>query len=196
VLVGLGGFFKISAALELGCGQYSTPTFLDRRAFPNLESLDSVENDPTWTRKVGELLKNDSRCQIGLVDHPMWAAVRKMSPKRYDLVFIDDSQTYEERAQTIKEVAARFSDARLVVIHDSEVAIYQSAAKSFRNIFNFTALNPNTSVVWNESVVDQGFLKEINKVIKENSSKVEVSDLNGWISLFDKVRIVSRNGNR
>src|SRR5690349_15789849 len=42
----------ISHVVELGCGRYSTPTFLDKACYPNLTRLTSLENNETWAKQV------------------------------------------------------------------------------------------------------------------------------------------------
>ncbi len=186
VLVGLAGLFEIRTALEIGCGQYSTPTLLNRNAFPDLLTLHSFENDLAWSRKVIQMTGCDSRLKLEFGNQPMAMAVTNMPAENYDLVFVDDSQTYEERADTIRKVADRFSAAKLVLIHDSEVPLYQSAASTFRNRFTFTALNPNTDLLWNDTQVNRRLLKNLNKAISSHSQILKADDLDGWITVFKK----------
>ena len=184
ILVGLARLFEIRTVLEIGCGQYSTLTLLNRNAFPDLLSLHSFENDLDWSQKIAEMTGRDSRFKLEFVNQPMGMAVTNMPAEDYDLVFVDDSQTYQERAETIRKVADKFSAAKLVVIHDSEVPLYQSAASKFRNRFTFTALNPNTDLVWNNIPVNRTLLKDLNTTITRHSQSLNSDDLDGWITLF------------
>src|SRR5437868_6150649 len=68
VLVGLAQLLRVERVLELGCGQYSTLTFLQPAVFSNLVKLQSIENDSAWVDKVIPLTNRDSRMNLTLVD--------------------------------------------------------------------------------------------------------------------------------
>src|SRR5215471_20763089 len=64
VLVGLSRMLCIRRVAEFGCGQFSTTAFLNREAFPQLEQLDSFENDPGWIESMRATVGNDSRLTL------------------------------------------------------------------------------------------------------------------------------------
>src|SRR6185295_2581550 len=59
ILIGLARLREIRSVLEFGCGNYSTLTFLNRFAFPQLERLHSIENDDSWASTMQEAAKDD-----------------------------------------------------------------------------------------------------------------------------------------
>ena len=52
VLREIGAMRPIRRVLEFGAGMYSTPLFLDRTAYPDLEVLVSVEDDWEWLQRI------------------------------------------------------------------------------------------------------------------------------------------------
>ena len=54
VLSAASSVMKVRSVLELGSGPFSTPLFLGRRVFPDLEKLISHEDDPRSAAVVTE----------------------------------------------------------------------------------------------------------------------------------------------
>jgi hypothetical protein len=52
ILIGIARILPIRHVLELGCGTYSTLTFLNRTALPDLIGLDSLETDLAWAERL------------------------------------------------------------------------------------------------------------------------------------------------
>lgn len=184
VLIGLARALKVRSVLEVGCGQYSTLTFLNRAAFPNLEKLRSLENDIEWFAKVAKLVADDPRAEMMPVSGAMSRAMAATEIDAYDLIFLDDSTSAEERAATIREVAAKQPVSTIVVIHDYEVQAYRQAARAFVNRFNFDCLAPNTGIVWNNAAINKRDLRALNTFIKRYSKHYEPDDLSGWLQVL------------
>jgi hypothetical protein len=139
ILRSIGKLFpEIKRVLEYGSGIYSTGLFLDRDVFPNLEKLDSTENDCGWITKTRERFGNDCR----------WLLVGddEVDPtNEYDLVMIDSSSR-ESRCRTAdKLIALEFSG--IVVFHDTEAEWYQSSLEKFPYRYKFNQFLPNTDVL-------------------------------------------------
>jgi hypothetical protein len=186
ILVGLGCVFRIENVLELGCGRHSTLTFLNRSAFPHLKKLDSFETDSTWKDKVRELVQGDQRVRINHVTGQMSAAVKEIDFENYELVFIDDSLTYEERARTIALVASRCAQKNLVLIHDYESPLYQQASAAFGNRYAFTALTPHTGLAWNAFPVDVQRLQSLSRLLERHARRISPEDLGNWIAVIQR----------
>jgi predicted O-methyltransferase YrrM len=184
VLIGVAQLIRPQRAIEFGCGRYSTLTLLDRTCFPDLEQLDSYETDPEWRDSVAEVIGDDPRVSLRLVEKPVSAAVGSIAFAYYDLVFIDDSHSSAERAATIAEVARHCAPANVVIIHDYEIEAYRDASKPFRNRFCFTALNPNTGVVWNEVPIHRSELRRLNRLIRKHSRHLDPADIPGWVHVL------------
>src|ERR1051325_6955780 len=155
VLVGLSKLLPFSRVAEFGCGQYSTLTFLNRQVFPHLEKLDSFETDSEWLAKMEEQVGRDSRLDLRHVRGEMSKKAETVEVDSYDLVFIDDSTSSEERAETIRMIASKRARLTVVIVHDFEVKLYQQAAGLFNNRFRCTVLNPNTGILWNDAHINQ-----------------------------------------
>jgi hypothetical protein len=157
---------------------------LNRAAFPDLERLDSLENDPDWAKTVQELVGRDPRLDLRLVDGSIGAAVAKLDMGAYDAVLIDDSTRLEDRVETIKEVAARAASSTMVLIHDYEVSDYRRASASFKNRFAFTAYTPQTGALSNGSLPGRRTLVWLNSRIKFMAPRLDPGDIGGWVTLF------------
>src|SRR5262245_54771374 len=89
ILIGLARLREIRSVLEFGCGHYSTLTFLNRFAFPDLERLHSIENDDAWALAIQEAAKNDPRWSLEVVNGEISDAIPDL--ESFDLILIDDS---------------------------------------------------------------------------------------------------------
>ena len=185
VLIGLAGLRQVERVLELGCGNYSTQTFLNRSVFPHLKELRSLENDPLWARTVGRAVASDPRCTITFTGGPIAAAVAGTDLDYFDLVFVDDSASSEHRAATIRSLSALRPQNPWLLIHDYEVADYQRAASAFKHRFAFKTYNPETAVVSNNNAPFAEF-KALDKRLKANSSQLEPEDVDAWLGVLRK----------
>lgn len=181
ILIGLAGAIEIKSVLELGCGEYSTPTFLNKFVFPSLIALESFETDQIWLDQVSTLVVEDPRFSGRLVHGVMGQAIQRADLESYDLIFVDDSTSGEERASTIVAIATRQPKRALVVIHDFEIQAYRDAAKAFESRFIFKSFNPQTGIVWNGDRALGKTLKRIETAARQNAPKLEPEDVSGWM---------------
>ena len=110
----------------------------------------------------------------------MSSGIREAKLEEFDLIFVDDSTTAVERAETIRQISNRRSLKQLIVIHDFEISDYREAAFNFEYRQIFRAFTPQTGVVWNGSTQPVEILKRLNRQIIEHSKKVPVEEVNGW----------------
>lgn len=169
---------EIKRVLEFGCGYYSTLTFLNRAAFPDLERLQSVENDATWAGTLRDATKGDHRWMLNLVDGEISGSVTNLDLEAFDLILIDDSQTSAQRCLTIRAITARQPQRPWIVIHDYEVKEYRLAARGFKQQHVFRAYNPYTGLVSN-SRID---VNRLARTLKQHSKALEPDDLQGWLT--------------
>src|SRR6185503_16450373 len=87
ILIGLARLREIRSVLEFGCGHYSTLTFLNASAFPDLERLHSIENDDAWATTIQEAAKDDPRWSLQLVNGEISESIPDL--ESFDLVLID-----------------------------------------------------------------------------------------------------------
>jgi predicted O-methyltransferase YrrM len=184
VLLGLAKWTPIRSVLELGSGIYSTPTFLNRNTFPELETLDSFETDNEWARKISGIVTADPRASLHVVKGAMAAAVDQLQLDNYDLIFVDDSTDARDRVRTIAALQKQNPRKAVVVIHDFELPQYRSAARRFPHRHSFRAFNPETGIVWQNELVRSDALMKIDAVMKRHAHRLEPDDTNGWLQAF------------
>ena len=185
VLVGLAQSFKIIRVLELGCGDFSSLTFLNRNIFPCLTHLTSLETNEIWLERISKKLAEDSRFNPISLRSSMADGLEQVNLEEFDLVFVDDSMTAEDRKRTIETIYNKKPDRPFIVIHDFEVNEYRLAAKNFESRYIFKGLTPQTGVVWNGTRKNPA-LKKIDQTIKQLCGQLEPDDLIEWKSAFEK----------
>lgn len=184
ILIGLSRILKPKRVLEFGSGEYSTLTFLNRLAFPELKHLTSFETDPFWAERIRGLVGDDSRLALDIVSGAMADAVNNVDLDAYDMIFIDDSTDSAERVATIKAVSSRRPKLSVVVIHDYEFGPYREASKLFQHRFQFKVVNPNVGVLWNDWPAEMPTLRSINRVIRKHANTIRVNDSNRWATVL------------
>jgi precorrin-6B methylase 2 len=178
ILIGLARLRKIRHVLEFGCGHYSTLTFLNRSAFPDLERLHSIENDDSWATTTQQAAKDDQRWTLQLVNGEISDAIPEL--ESFDLILIDDSKTSTQRAATIRAIARKQPQRPWIVIHDFEVDEYRDAASAFKHCHRFRAYNPETGVVAN-SRLD---LRTLNRSLKQNAKSLDPDNIAAWSNVI------------
>jgi precorrin-6B methylase 2 len=176
ILIGLARLRAIRRVLEFGCGHYSTLTFLNTSAFPDLERLHSIENDDAWATTIQEAAKDDPRWTLQLVSGEICESIPDL--ESFDLILIDDSKTSAQRAATIRAVAAKQPQHPWIVIHDFEVDEYRDAASAFKHRHRFRAYNPETGVIANSSLD----LRGLNRSLKQNAKSLDPDNITAWSS--------------
>ena len=152
ILTALAKEFKPRRVLDFGSGLFSTPLFLDRTVFTELEYLQSIENDPAWHMAVGDRVGGDLRFDYRLVDGEIAPVTIDIDVPSFDLIFLDDSRSARERFATIRAVAPRVSRSAVAVVHDFEEPDYQLALMAFDHQFFVDRWNPSCGVCWNGDV--------------------------------------------
>lgn len=175
VLLNAAKWRKLESVVEFGCGDNSTSAFLNPSYFSDLKKLVSYENDAAWADRVRSKLNDDPRLDLRLVEGPVSSVVERVDLEQFDLIFIDDSITGEERSATISAVAAKRPRRAIVVVHDFEYYPYRVAARPFKHRFRFTGQNPNTGLLWNEAELDLSKLRELNQKLRSLGEKESVS---------------------
>ena len=167
ILCALGASIQPKRVVEYGSGLISTPAFLDRSLFPNLESLLSFESNQPWYETVARNTGDDPRLDLRLTASVIKDAVASGDIAKADLVFIDDSDELERRADTVAAVSNCRPIGIPIVIHDIEQWHLFRAAKRFDHLFRFDILNPQTGLVWNGQWELARFLPHMNQLIKQ-----------------------------
>jgi predicted O-methyltransferase YrrM len=184
ILVGLARSGTVRSVLELGCGYYSTLTFLNRAVFPDLQLLHSYETDPRWAGAVKASTHTDSRSRLHLVDGQIADSLAETNLESYDLILVDDSETAADRMKTIRTLVDRSPQRPLVVLHDFEVPEYAKVAKSFQHRYAFRVFNPETGVVWQDQPRNRTVFKRIDTVLKKHARNLAPDDVSAWVDAF------------
>lgn len=183
VLIGLAIILKPKRIVEFGSGIYSTLTFLNNAVFTELTQFDSYENDRQWFMHVVELVPKEHQTSLHLTEGAVHSVVEASALQGYDLIFVDDSRNSLQRAETIERIV-ECQTSSPILIHDFEHKIYQKATKNVSHMFIFSALNPNTGIVWNGNRIVKSRLSKLNKVIKSYASQIELDDRIAWLKLL------------
>lgn len=192
ILVGVGRSLRIAKVLEFGAGFYSTLTFLNRSAFPDITSVFSIESDSDWISKVNAAAKSDPRLKIQFVPEPIESILAELDLAQFDLVLVDSSTEGARRAALIRELSHRPTGKCLVVIHDFEFSLYKQAAKGFVNCVDYSAFNPCTGILWDaRRDGEKRTLMEIRKIISRHAKALAPDDVESWATVFRKELLVS-----
>ena len=182
VLIGLAVLRPIRRVLEFGCGHYSTRTFLQRSAFPELTELQSVENDPGWAETTREAVHDDARSNVTVVSGAMCEAVPKFDLETFDLILVDDSTDAKDRAATIRALCSLHPSNPWLVIHDYEVEEYRLASAEFKERFTFKAYNPHTGLVANSGF--SSAVRTLDHHLKNNCSRLAPDNTEDWLRIL------------
>lgn len=179
ILIGIARLRAVKNVLELGSGPFSTTMFLNREAFPELQSLVSYEDVPAWRDKVMEAVGEDERLDLRLVD-AVHESAGDASRGPYDLIFIDNSARMKLRESTMRAVGRAQPLQTAVVIHDFEWKPYRQAIKeTFENVVIFDTFTPQTGVAWNGFALDRSAVEDLRGQI-EARRELDVTDSTAW----------------
>lgn len=146
VLMAIPKWKKIYSAVEFGCGNYSTLTFLDKKYFPDLKFLLSFESDKTWARKISKRIKDSRHIIITMREKKSidnFGNIMKEHNLLPDLVFVDGEKPQYRIPSAL--VSKNYSD--LIVAHDVENQIYHSIFGFFKKSFVYKILVPYTAIL-------------------------------------------------
>jgi len=183
-MLALGRVFPVKRVLEFGAGRFSTLTFLNRAIFPQVEQVHSLETDAEWKRMVETMAAGDPRLRLDLIDTDVGRHAAAVDYAAYDLVFIDNGPTGNEREATIREVARRHAPGNLVVVHDFEEPRYARAGRMYERRFVFDAYCPHTGLLWKGGRIERAALaelKRLNRACATHAKHLEPDDIEGWI---------------
>ena len=126
---------KPRSVLEFGGGLHSTPFLL---SLP-IERLICVETGPDWLERITEEI-SDPKLHL----RPNAKDLERGDLAGFDLVFIDDGASRDERDHTIRWVLGQQHPP--TVIHDAEV--YATVIDEFTSEYAVIPTQPETAVVW------------------------------------------------
>jgi predicted O-methyltransferase YrrM len=184
VLAAIPRLTRVERVLELGCGDFSTLTFLNRSIYPQLQALHSWEDDRAWMERVQSAVADDPRIEMEYIqDWDASLSARDMAD--YDLIFVDNGRQFQERAATIRTVMERAVPRNIVVIHDFEFTTYRIAAQGLPHRYAFSVFYPHTGVVWQGDRLQKRSLQQVRRILQENAQRVLPDQVEDWAKLFE-----------
>lgn len=114
------------------------------------------------------------------------STVNSIDLEQFDLIFIDDSMTGEERCATIRIVAEKQPRRAVVVVHDFEHLPYRTASRPFRHRYRFTGLNPNTGLLWNDDSIHESQLRSLDRRLRLVGEQPSVVAWDSVLSSFGR----------
>lgn len=181
VLLAVSQITQPKAVLELGSGPFSTSLFLNREAFPHLQTLVSYEDDPQWAKTVSTRFVDDARLDYRLVERVPSAVPDDISA--FDIVFIDDSVMESDRARTIRSVLSA-KPRGLVVIHDFENRYYRAAVRGSMKRFVMGTFNPQVGILASSNEYKDHF-RHVSSVLEIGAVRnIDLEDVDAWLSLL------------
>lgn len=185
VLTALGHIIPIRRVLEFGSGTISTLLFLNPSVFPYVESLVSYENDNDWYQMVRSQTA-DPRLDLYFVQGHMHTIIESLDLSNFDLIFVDDSKSAEQRSQTITQLALRKDEITgLVVVHDFEQLAYRRAASPFVYRKRIRAFNPEVGLLWTRNDLDPRVFKQIDRLVKTNAPHIPPDNIDEWTKVVE-----------
>jgi hypothetical protein len=175
--------------LELGCGLYSTPLFLDSRCFPSVQKLTSVETDDRWFQRIDSLLSGNPRWEPYLAETTVAVWLRSKEAedavRACDLIFVDDAAGVLERAGTLCELFS-LNPLCPIVVHDVEQWRLRCQIWKRRPYVVFGAFSPQTAVCNCASGAAMVSLKRANAKLRAcRDDALSTSTLSDWVTIGD-----------
>lgn len=158
---------------------------MNRKAFPYLERLQSVENDASWAEIVAEIARSNERSTLTFAEGEIAEAIANIDLEQFDLILVDDSKTAAQRSETIRAISAKEPRRPWIAIHDFEVRDYRRAATNFRQKYAFKVYNPWTGLVWN-GLTETRTMRALERSLKDHSKTLEPDDVKGWINALTR----------
>lgn len=189
-LIAVGRHHAVRRVLELGCGPHSTGLFLDRRCFPGVEKLVSIENDPEWHRKILQQFPDEGRLELRLVPSTITTGVVSLDISSFDLIFIDDSKTGAERVRSIEHVLPGIAAHAVALVHDFEFQPYREAVNRWlpptHTVVELDAFNPSSGLIVSRGGPMHAAAKKIRHKLRMGGSRISPSDADAWLNFIGK----------
>jgi len=134
----------IKSVLELGTGEYSTSLFTDRRYYPDLIELISVESEKHWADTAP---RQDPRQKVVFISEPIEPFLAMIPLDQIDLILCDNSIHGDRRCATLRWLSENVGRS-LVVAHDYNVPSYAEACRGFDHVFVDDRQSPHTALLW------------------------------------------------
>jgi hypothetical protein len=139
-----GMIWPESSILELGCGDYSTPTLASITRAQGRQ-LTVTTSDASWAGRY-EYLIGPSFC-LTLIDHLSWPRIGFRG--QYGMVLVDNEQTVFERLKLVRRLRGV---ANTVVLHDADVVeragrSWHPMRRLFKHIYVHRQMRPFTAIM-------------------------------------------------
>jgi 16S rRNA G966 N2-methylase RsmD len=140
--------------METGSGESSTLLIL--QFAKNLKKFTSIENNNEWYNKISRMIQKYDKKHLHnfIISDSIQDVLNSMNlnNERFDLIFVDDSATADDRIKTINQIFSL--NSKIYLFHDYEYKSYRSAIrKSLKNkpskfyIIEFDTFIPHTALL-------------------------------------------------
>jgi len=129
VLRSINSLYTVTQALEFGCGLFSTSTLLDKKYFPELQSLYSYETKQVWMDRLTDLVdtKRWNPIKISKAD----SDIMLVKYPCVDLIVVDGEDSH--RNIVVKNLG---DHANLFIIHDiDQPRLRKIVKKCFKYVY-------------------------------------------------------------
>lgn len=174
ILLGVAAMTSPLRILELGGGRSSTPCLADRSLFPSVKEVRTLEDDPEWANVLIALDLEPGRSCVDVVPS-IRHRLATMDIAPYDLVFVDNSMSVTERAETLAVVLDRVRSDAIVIVHDFEWRAYRAAVKYPWRYYSFRVWKPETGVLWRNERLDRQQMAALSRILYKGSAAGIVS---------------------
>jgi predicted O-methyltransferase YrrM len=114
----------VKSVLEIGCGPASTPLFLDRGPFPELETLISLETSEQWAHTICTLYGGDKRLKLMLHAETETLMADELAQGPFDIALVDGA----DNTKRVEVIPTCLDRARFVVVHDAQEPALRAAS--------------------------------------------------------------------
>jgi hypothetical protein len=186
VLLGVAVAQKPKKVLELGSGLNSTPYFGNDACFPTVKLVVSYEDDRGWFENVQNIVKFQNKIDLRFVTS-IPENVRHLVFEEYDMIFIDDSISADQRQKTIAGALQCAGPETVIIVHDFENRNYQNTVKLPWKSVIYSSWKPFTGVIYQNRELDLPLAK-LKKLIELNAS-VLPQDTERWTEIFKAAKV-------
>lgn len=134
----------VKRVLECGVGNVSTPWFLDRSLFPDLECLLSYDTQQLWINEIERIIPDKTRWFARLVPTEEAMGVIEDS---IDIMLIDSYSIAGRISILNRKITSK--NVKFIILHDSEHEEYNQVLSKFTYRYDLTYVPIRAAIVSN-----------------------------------------------
>lgn len=142
----------VRRVLECGVGSVSTPWFLDRSFFPDLDCLLSYDTQQLWIGETERIISDKHRWFSRVVPSEEYMGTFNDS---VDIMLVD-SFSIDGRISILDQMQKK-NNAKFIILHDSEHEVYNPVLFRFAYKYEFNYVPIRATVVSNTIDLNEFF---------------------------------------